>query len=390
MKNEFMERASIVGMIEFVPLVMMVNFLYNDLIAIALAFFAIYYQLKFLKNKNIKEFVLSSAGISIALIFRSNVVFILIGMLFLYIYKIFEHKTRIRFAILLVAVVIVMQGVLHFSIGLKYNYREGLSESPMYWIAMSLQDEESLGGDLSYSQPGIWNAYSTKAFKEFQSKSVDRDRSDYNDPDNKTEVTNIYKKDILSRLVQFKNDPIKMIKFFTKRVAATWTDASFTTEKNNKILSDAQKTFIENNFSAYTTFSGIHPSKVDNIGTDPANMQSAVHKSLTNGKANWIVQNYINKPFMIMTIFAAIMGLLILRKKITPEILMLLLTFLGGFMFHEFLWEARSRYIIFEFIILIPIASYSIYKAYHRLDLLLKNSNFYGNIYTCMKNIIVQ
>ena len=43
------------------------------------------------------------------------------------------------------------------------------------------------------------------------------------------------------------------------------------------------------------------------------------------------------------------------RKKLDKEILLLILTFLGGFGFH-ILWETKSRYIIPYIIILIPVS----------------------------------
>ena len=44
------------------------------------------------------------------------------------------------------------------------------------------------------------------------------------------------------------------------------------------------------------------------------------------------------------------------RNNLTNEMILLIIVFVGGFLFH-ILWEAKSRYIISYILILIPFAS---------------------------------
>ena len=60
------------------------------------------------------------------------------------------------------------------------------------------------------------------------------------------------------------------------------------------------------------------------------------------------------KSLVIMIFGATLFVLIRYRKDITKELLLLVIIFIGGFLFHV-LWEAKSRYIISYIVVLIPI-----------------------------------
>ena len=70
-------------------------------------------------------------------------------------------------------------------------------------------------------------------------------------------------------------------------------------------------------------------------------------------------------PYMkIVTSFIFAISLLVIinrRKNITNEAILLIVIFIGGFLFHT-IWEAKSRYIILYVVILIPLCSIEIEK----------------------------
>ena len=70
---------------------------------------------------------------------------------------------------------------------------------------------------------------------------------------------------------------------------------------------------------------------------------------------------FYQKVLLILSCVCAIIVLIQNRKNLTPELIYLLLIFMGGFAFH-ILWEAKSRYIIPYIVVLIPIASIQINK----------------------------
>ena len=61
---------------------------------------------------------------------------------------------------------------------------------------------------------------------------------------------------------------------------------------------------------------------------------------------------FYQKVLLILSCVCAIIVLIQNRKNLTPEIIYLLLIFMGGFAFH-ILWEAKSRYIIPYIVVLI-------------------------------------
>ena len=70
---------------------------------------------------------------------------------------------------------------------------------------------------------------------------------------------------------------------------------------------------------------------------------------------------FYQKVLLIISCLCTIIVLIQNRKNLTPELIYLLLIFMGGFAFH-ILWEAKSRYIIPYIVVLIPIASIQINK----------------------------
>ena len=71
--------------------------------------------------------------------------------------------------------------------------------------------------------------------------------------------------------------------------------------------------------------------------------------------------NFYQKALLILMCVCSIIVLIQNRKNLSPEIIYLLLIFMGGFAFH-ILWEAKSRYIIPYIVVLIPIASVQIFR----------------------------
>lgn len=76
---------------------------------------------------------------------------------------------------------------------------------------------------------------------------------------------------------------------------------------------------------------------------------------------------FYQKALLILMCICSIIVLIQNRKNLSPEIIYLLLIFMGGFAFH-IIWEAKSRYIIPYIVVLIPIASIEINKLKKRKD----------------------
>ena len=106
----------------------------------------------------------------------------------------------------------------------------------------------------------------------------------------------------------------------------------------------------------------INVKKVDN---------SVVFKSVGADNLEQLVIDYFDlnrnyEKILIMFIFFAVLIFILSNKEITNNQILLIIIFIGGFLFH-FLWEAKSRYIIPYIIILIPIASIGINKAVQKI-----------------------
>ena len=65
------------------------------------------------------------------------------------------------------------------------------------------------------------------------------------------------------------------------------------------------------------------------------------------------------RALMLIIFGVTVMVIIVNRRNLSNEVILLLLSFVGGFIFH-ILWEGKSRYIIPYIVVLIPIASIKI------------------------------
>ena len=67
------------------------------------------------------------------------------------------------------------------------------------------------------------------------------------------------------------------------------------------------------------------------------------------------------KGIVLLVFTLSLINLLKYKKELSNEAILMITIFLGGFFFHV-LWEAKSRYVIPYFVVLIPIACISLNK----------------------------
>lgn len=79
------------------------------------------------------------------------------------------------------------------------------------------------------------------------------------------------------------------------------------------------------------------------------------------------------KAIVLLVVTMNLLFLINCRKDLNNEVILLITIFLGGFAFH-ILWEAKSRYIIPYFIILIPIACLQLNKKISLKNIWRKNN----------------
>ena len=128
-----------------------------------------------------------------------------------------------------------------------------------------------------------------------------------------------YENEIKNRIIYFSQNIGYTFRFYTMKLASMWAENTYSAVRLNLL----------------------HESEDDSL--------NVIKEPL----------NFYQKALLILMCVCSIIVLIQNRKNLSPEIIYLLLIFMGGFAFH-ILWEAKSRYIIPYIVVLIPIASVQI------------------------------
>ena len=128
-----------------------------------------------------------------------------------------------------------------------------------------------------------------------------------------------YENEIKNRIIYFLQNIGYTFRFYTMKLASMWAENTYSAVRLNLL----------------------HESEDDSL--------NVIKEPL----------NFYQKALLILMCVCSIIVLIQNRKNLSPEIIYLLLIFMGGFAFH-ILWEAKSRYIIPYIVVLIPIASVQI------------------------------
>lgn len=128
------------------------------------------------------------------------------------------------------------------------------------------------------------------------------------------------------RIEYFKNNPNELIKFYMNKITSMWTENTYESLWNNETFNSGNEITDDE-------------LRKDEIQINSQNIFTLFQKAV------------IVNIFLFATII-----LIQNRKNLENEVILLVLVFIGGFLFHV-IWEAKSRYVIPYIIVLIPILS---------------------------------
>ncbi len=288
----------------FFPLIMYCSFLYGNVCGLAFSIYALKKEMDFLLEKRGKDFVSAALLITLAILFKTNSLIFLIGMILLAVEESIRQRKAIYISLSLVLIVCAMVG----SIGVR-TLSERVSgntlEGSSYWayIAMGLQEAEGRA-------PGWYNGYVNDSWK---ASGFDKELQG-----------EAARKEVGQTLKHFVEDPDDALSFLVKKTASQWNNPTF---QCYNIVQWRE--------------SGIRQSKwvrefVSANGAD------------TGAK-------YLNFLEFIILVGAFLYCLLFYKRSDFLFSLCLAVIFIGGFCFH-IVWEAKGQYTISYFVLLIPYA----------------------------------
>lgn len=311
----------------YIPIMLLINFIYGDLVSLPFDIFGLYFLMKYGKEKKIKYFVVSALLLMIAVILRmNNLIFVVAGIIYIFMnlqlnkdsfinkHNMKELGLKVFLIIVFFMVTIFPTKILKEILQEKYNLDPKMEIPITRYIAMGMQEGPRANG--WYNETGDIAHFETE-------------------PNNKQ-----YNDMIVERLSYFSKHIPYTAKFYTKKIVSMWAEP-------------LQESIWQN---LSFNFESIDKNK-ELTKEEQASLEQTDIKILENQKT---VQLYL-KAFIFIIFGTTILVIIRNRKNISNEVVLLLLVFIGGFIFH-LLWEGKSRYIIPYIIVLIPLATINVKK----------------------------
>ena len=314
----------------FFSLFLLNTFIYGDIPSLALSLIAIYEAMQYKNDNKIIHIIFAGISMSLAYLFRMNsaifVIAISIYLLLNLLYEIKEHNITLKEIIVKLLLVILFIAITLLPATLVKNYyikKYNLDRSKQYpTISYFL-----IGMEESPRCEGWYN----ESIGEYALKNPEKASVEYKDR-------------IKERLEYFKEHPKYALKFYGRKIISMWCENTYGSIRDNM------------------------------EGTDKIDMTKL------------IVPLTLYQKAMLIFMFVYIIIIVIQnRNNLSLDIILLLTTFIGGFLFHV-MWEAKSRYIIPYIVVLMPICSIKIKKL--KIKPWSGSYRLIGNKYRIYKSII--
>lgn len=358
--NEHAERICIQFLYFAFPYFFMITFLYNDLISLVLVLLSLLLLIKFVKNDNkkISNAVFSGIFLGLAWIIRTNTIIFIIGIILYLILRIVrDRKFSLNHQLSIIPILVALTLQLGFQFTapkMVPNYSSKYAQPSISWIAMALADKDTMK-DYRYRQPGMYNDFGIWTFDKYKETHPNASKIEYTE--DVTGRNKIYKEFISSRVQYMAKHPIEAIKFFGTKEIASWGDPSLSGNYSINESYDKRKVLYEKlPLESIALTQSIQSISMSQFKDKQARFDSPISKFMVKTKT---ITNYIERPFLILMLLGSL--IFIIRKKfnIDLDIFLLILIFLGGTVFHQFIWETQPRYFLPYVALLIPVSAIS-------------------------------
>ena len=287
----------------FISLPMLSTFIYGDIPSLAFCLFSVYFMMKYTETKEWKYPIAASVLTMIAYMMRMNSLIFIIATVIYLLLNLFKEITKKPWKEnLLNALIIVIYIVISiFPSSIVKNYyvnKYNLDNSKEY---------PNISYILMAMEEGPRaNGWYNESIGEYALKNPEAAKEEYVER-------------IKQRLTYFSQNIGYTFNFYITKIASMWTENTYSSVRNNTTKENDP---LENMIGPLT---------------------------------------FYQKALLILTCLCSLIVLIQNRKNLSLDVLFLVTIFIGGFAFH-ILWEAKSRYIIPYFVVLIPVASIYIQK----------------------------
>lgn len=286
------------------PVLFYTVFVYGNLMGLAFSVAAMCFEYRYFKKRRLRDIVISSVFIGLAVMMKSNYLIFLVAMLIFLVLDFIGsmRKRTILFAVLaIVCYLIGTKGpVTMMSIRGNIDIDGGV---PMIgFVSMGMRESELA--------PGWWSGYYNEAL--YTQNNYDQDLA----------VAQA-KADMSERVSEFVSDPGYAADFFYKKMISQWCEPTF-------------EGIWVNHYEKGVTLSGI----IDN---------------LLNRELKGTMEGFLNL-YQTFIYWSALLFVIMNRKNNNVFLWLPGTAVIGGFLFHM-IWEAKGQYTLAYFVLLIPYAS---------------------------------
>ena len=305
----------------FLPCVFYTTFVYGTMIGLSLAVTSFYNVLCFIEDEKLKHAAISVICIFLAVAIKQN--FLIYGIaVILYIAIRLPEKKYGKSLMFLLLVMIAAIGVCNAAVRrMTYqitNHYPGEGMSNLSYVSMGISESNVL-------YDGWWDAdYSTvNTYKEANYDKALQEK--------------VCRERILQRIAEFRDDPGYALRFFAGKNASQWNNPDFQGWWVNVFMSNDGQSQL--------------PLWLERLLSIPV---------------------YYRTVFRVLNVFhfiilCGVMMQLLATNKWNERFLLIMITFIGGFLFHT-IWEAKGQYTITYFLPLLPVSVEGYGQCLHLID----------------------
>lgn len=286
------------------PLYIYATFVYGEVLSILCSFWAIYELICYLQRGRKRDMTLLAVSLTVACLIRSNSSIVLVAAGCILVVKAVSEK-RLRHAIVFGGCCLLLflsRAALteYYEERLHISLQNGLPAS--VWVAMGLQDGEE--------KPGWYNGYSHYVYLDLAEEDAG-------------EASAIGKANIAKSLSRFAENPADGADFFRRKTVSQWNEPTYASLEVTSCEKRERSRLLERVYDGDL----------------------------------WIPFVRVMDAYQSLIYVGAFLFLaLSLGNRIPLERYVFLIVVLGGFLFYLG-WEAKSRYILPYFVMMVPMAA---------------------------------
>ena len=288
----------------FIPLILLTTYVYGDYIGLAFSVMGLYFIISYQQKKKIWKLLLSAICMALAYFTKMNYIIVVIAiLLYLGFYLLLEKEKKEIAKSIGTIVLFACIAVLPFQLVKtyclqKFAYDPNQAIPTSVWVYIGMNE--------SYKANGWYSDVANEAW------------------DDTPLAHETYPQKIKTRIKELLQAPKYTYQFYKDKTISGWMDPYFESIWYNVVGDDKDQ----------------------------------VMKEIMEGKNYQRGETY-QKAIIILLYGGAFLAVVKNRKNLSNELLLLMMIFIGGVLFHT-IWEMKSRYTLPYVIMLIPVSSIGI------------------------------